>query len=607
MSPNKDKRPEGLFVFPRVAELKARPAPEPTPIGGGVRCAGARVTSCGEGRLVPAGSPSPSPVHPRRDRWAEPDEETGQMGTILHTTGRFWKRFVLAIVIGMAACAQTGAQTSDQPPSAAAFRTLVLGRDSSAVRTVLEQFPDLVDARDERNIPVLAHSNDPTVVQMLLRYGANPRTPMPDGRAVLDYLKAERPQAYHRWQDELDLLAVLDKAVSSEDSQRQSEAHNARELLRRHPRMARLVDPSSGLSVLHYAAGLNDIEMARLAIAGGAKADARDRRGRTASDLCMSRRHCELYRIMTNDFGVAVSDFGALSCGERGALRRLISHSANATTTPDLDGRTLLHYAAEAGELDDVRLLLRSNAVPDARDMRGNTPLHLAARYGRTRVVRALLDAGSDPHARNDENATPLMLACIDSETEVVRTLLAVSPIAGRDPDEQGKYVLIYLNYPTPELFNLLLDAGADPSPTDRARPPLEIAAELGYVQIVRRLLDEGVLPEPSANGRTPLHAAADAGYASVASLLIRAGAPLDARCNVGKTALRYAIERNDSIITFMLLLRAASPELATGTYHDGPLRLSLADYEARSPDAFAVLLAYTGGEIPQEDRVNRR
>lgn len=59
-------------------------------------------------------------------------------------------------------------------------------------------------------------------------------------------------------------------------------------------------------------------------------------------------------------------------------------------------GWTALHYAAAAGDLDIMRLLLERHAYIDAASPTGMTPLMLAAREGMEDAVQLLLQEGAD-------------------------------------------------------------------------------------------------------------------------------------------------------------------------------------------------------------------
>jgi len=59
-------------------------------------------------------------------------------------------------------------------------------------------------------------------------------------------------------------------------------------------------------------------------------------------------------------------------------------------------GWTALHYAAAAGDLDIMKLLLERHAYIDAASPTGTTPLMLAAREGQEDAVKLLLEEGAD-------------------------------------------------------------------------------------------------------------------------------------------------------------------------------------------------------------------
>lgn len=74
---------------------------------------------------------------------------------------------------------------------------------------------------------------------------------------------------------------------------------------------------------------------------------------------------------------------------------------------PGEDEMRLLHWAADRGHSDVVRLLLARGATVDCRDAEGQTPLHYAASCGHVEAARALLEAGADPAAGDGDGVTP--------------------------------------------------------------------------------------------------------------------------------------------------------------------------------------------------------
>ena len=103
------------------------------------------------------------------------------------------------------------------------------------------------------------------------------------------------------------------------------------------------------------------------------------------------------------------------------------------------NGWTPLHVAAQSGEFEAIRLLLRRGADKDARDdVYGWTPLHVAARYGHLGVVRLMLSHGADPRATTTRGGRrPSDLALMQSHYDV-RTILLNAE--GRSRDYENFY-----------------------------------------------------------------------------------------------------------------------------------------------------------------------
>ena len=79
-----------------------------------------------------------------------------------------------------------------------------------------------------------------------------------------------------------------------------------------------------------------------------------------------------------------------------------------------------LHVAAEHGHSRIAGALIRAGASVDLTDRKGRTPLHLAAKHGRTGVVVDLLLRGSNVEAEDDTG-------------EICSCVVAPSPLVGRD------------------------------------------------------------------------------------------------------------------------------------------------------------------------------
>jgi ankyrin repeat protein len=88
-------------------------------------------------------------------------------------------------------------------------------------------------------------------------------------------------------------------------------------------------------------------------------------------------------------------------------------------------GDTLLHLAAEIGNVTDIETLVAAGAKVNVVGDIGNTPLHSAALCGRTAAVEKLLSLGADTALRNELGQTPLDVARLGDRHDIVRLLKA--------------------------------------------------------------------------------------------------------------------------------------------------------------------------------------
>jgi len=134
---------------------------------------------------------------------------------------------------------------------------------------------------------------------------------------------------------------------------------------------------------------------------------------------------------MSRSFGAESSTFW--SGGPRGLrleeVQRYLDEGGDPNRRTET-GQTLLHIAADNGEIDIVGLLLARGADVNARGFHGYTPLHLAVdadcdtsvRDGRRAtelpLTKALLGFGADESVRDDEGETARDFAVAYGEAE---------------------------------------------------------------------------------------------------------------------------------------------------------------------------------------------
>ena len=161
----------------------------------------------------------------------------------------------------------------------------------------------------------------------------------------------------------------------------------------------------------------------------------------------------------------AAADSAVAEAAERGdleAVRTLLRQGADVNAAQG-DGMTALHWASEGGRVAMAETLVRAGGDLEAVTRVGRyTPLHLAARAARPATVGVLLAAGADPRASTTTGgSTPLHFAAAAGSAAAV---------------------------------SLLVDAGADVNAREAARgqTPLMFAAALNRVEAIHALLDGG-------------------------------------------------------------------------------------------------------------------
>jgi len=193
---------------------------------------------------------------------------------------------------------------------------------------------------------------------------------------------------------------------------------------------------AGGAPPLGLAAEFDAPELAGALLGAGARPGTTDAAGRTALMTAAQHDAAELVATLINrgsdtrarDQTGRTALALAVQAGAARAVGALLG--AGGLDLADNDGLTPLAIAAQRGDVDLTRRLLKANAPREARTRTGNTPLLLAAAAGREAVVRELVSAGANLEARNDLGNTPLLAAVASRQAATSRTLLTL----GADP-----------------------------------------------------------------------------------------------------------------------------------------------------------------------------
>src|SRR5262245_14601711 len=115
------------------------------------------------------------------------------------------------------------------------------------------------------------------------------------------------------------------------------------------------------------------------------------------------------------------------------SVRALLKQRAD-PNTPQADGATALHWAAQWDDDATAGMLLAAGANANAANAYGVTPLSLACTNGSGRMVERLLQAGARADAALATGETPLMMAARSGAGDAVKSLVA----RGADVNAKG-------------------------------------------------------------------------------------------------------------------------------------------------------------------------
>ncbi|XP_042510276.1 ankyrin repeat domain-containing protein 1 [Macadamia integrifolia] len=101
-----------------------------------------------------------------------------------------------------------------------------------------------------------------------------------------------------------------------------------------------------------------------------------------------------------------------------------------------MDDMGAIHFAAQKGHLEVVRVLLASGVSVQASNRKGLTPLHYAVQGSHLEVIKYLIRKGANLRAKTKAGKTPIDLV---NNEEVRSYLVECEELSKRGEDTEGK------------------------------------------------------------------------------------------------------------------------------------------------------------------------
>lgn len=273
------------------------------------------------------------------------------------------------------------------------------------------------------------------------------------------------------------------------------------------------VQQADGATALIWAADRNDLETLETLIGAGANVNAANDYGVTALSLACNNRNAamveDLLKAKANPNAAQVTgETPLMTCSRSGsadAVKALLAHGANPNAKEAERGQTALMWAAAQKHSDVVQALIESGADVHARSAvlpviqhtypitytpnihfpqtkGGFTPLMFAAQAGDLDSVRILLTAGAKINDATSEDGSALVLASMNGQQNVALYLLE----KGANPNVTDGYGMTALHWALQEGIKTLYGRPADNDP---------VWEHTNMAELVKALLVHGANP----------------------------------------------------------------------------------------------------------------
>nr|XP_042905260.1 uncharacterized protein LOC107454385 [Parasteatoda tepidariorum] len=259
----------------------------------------------------------------------------------------------------------------------------------------------------------------------------------------------------------------------------------------------------------------------------------------------------------------------------------------------DKQGRKPLHYAAEKGHLEIVKILIRNGANASAGGGGiGSKYCHFASRFGRRNILEFFFSEGGDANETDEIGWTLLHYAAVNNDVDIVEYLVDNGANIHAEQFATGmKPMHIASEYGCEKVVDYFLLKGAGVDTTNKfCNTSLHLAASEGKLETVEVLLKHKAnIHAADEDGNQAIHLSSKYGHRDVLNFLLHSGSNVQAVGENFCTPLHFAALNGHLNLIHDLIENGANIN-AKNKYGESSLHLAVKSGNVNAVEYFLTL-----------------
>jgi ankyrin repeat protein/WD40 repeat protein len=173
---------------------------------------------------------------------------------------------------------------------------------------------------------------------------------------------------------------------------------------------------------LHFAAAQDNLELFYLMYESNADTSVLTKSGQSIRTIASNFGSLDVLNFLNNSVKNKV--FALYAAGQFNEMYKLIQKDKSLLKLKNLEGKTILHLAAQDDNLEVLTKLIKFKEGINEKDNNGETPLLRASLLGYTNLVKLLIKNGADVNLADTNGYTPLLIAQQSAYPEIEKILI---------------------------------------------------------------------------------------------------------------------------------------------------------------------------------------